>query len=159
MAASYPGSIKSFTTKTNNVDTVDAAHINDLQDEVEAIQTELGADVAGDYSDLVTRLAKESIKARGKISYSGGTPTLDDDFNVASIGDTAAGKCTITIDTDFADGNYTVMGSNDRDGGGSSSLFGHYSAAAGSVVVTNANSGDGAFADAATITFALIGDR
>jgi len=45
MAASYPGAIKSFTTKTNNVDDVDAAHINDIQDEIEAIETALGADL------------------------------------------------------------------------------------------------------------------
>lgn len=56
MAASYPGAIKSFTTKTNKVDLVDAAHINDLQLEVSAIETELGADVAGSETDLKTRL-------------------------------------------------------------------------------------------------------
>lgn len=46
MSASFPSSVKSFTTKTNNVDTVDASHINDLQDEVAAIETALGADLA-----------------------------------------------------------------------------------------------------------------
>ena len=57
MAASYPGSLKSFTNKTNKVDLVDAAHVNDLQNEVVAIETELGVDVAGSATDLVTRLA------------------------------------------------------------------------------------------------------
>ena len=57
MAASYPGSIKTFTTKTNKVDLVDADHINDLQNEVVAEQTELGSDVAGSCTDLKTRLA------------------------------------------------------------------------------------------------------
>lgn len=56
MAASYPASIKTFTTKTNKVDLVDAAHMNDVQSEVTAIETELGADVAGSVTDLVTRL-------------------------------------------------------------------------------------------------------
>lgn len=57
MAASYPGSIKTFTTKTNKVDLVDADHINDLQLEVTAIETELGINVAGSKTDLKTRLA------------------------------------------------------------------------------------------------------
>ena len=39
MAAVYPTSIKTFTTKTNKVDIVDAAHINDLQNEVIALET------------------------------------------------------------------------------------------------------------------------
>jgi hypothetical protein len=57
MAASYPSSLKSFTTKTNYVDLVDASHVNDLQDEVVAVETELGTDVAGSATNLKTRLA------------------------------------------------------------------------------------------------------
>jgi len=41
MAASYPTSVKSFTTKVNGVDAPDAEHINDLQLEVSAVETEL----------------------------------------------------------------------------------------------------------------------
>lgn len=40
MAASYPNSAKSFTTKTNG-QTIDPAHINDLQDEVTAVEQDL----------------------------------------------------------------------------------------------------------------------
>jgi hypothetical protein len=40
MSASYPSSAKSFTTKSNG-STIDASHINDLQDEVSAIETDL----------------------------------------------------------------------------------------------------------------------
>jgi len=49
MPASYPTSIKSFTTKQDNVDDVLAAHINDLQDEVVAIETALGVGKATSY--------------------------------------------------------------------------------------------------------------
>ena len=42
MAASYPTSIKSFTTKVDNVDDVVAAHVNDLQLEVVALETACG---------------------------------------------------------------------------------------------------------------------
>lgn len=46
MAASFPTSIKSFTSKTDGVDTIAASHVNDLQDEVTAIETALGASMA-----------------------------------------------------------------------------------------------------------------
>jgi len=54
--ATYPASIVTFLTKTNKVDLVDAAHINDLQNEVLAIQQELGKDPAGSAVDVKTRL-------------------------------------------------------------------------------------------------------
>lgn len=43
MAADFPTTVKTFTAKANNVDTIDASHVNDLQDEVNAIETLLGA--------------------------------------------------------------------------------------------------------------------
>ena len=41
MAASFPGSIKTFSTKSDGVDKVYASHVNDIQNEVTAIETEL----------------------------------------------------------------------------------------------------------------------
>lgn len=41
MASSFPGAIDSFTTKVDGVDDVMAAHVNDLQDSVVAIETML----------------------------------------------------------------------------------------------------------------------
>jgi predicted transcriptional regulator len=41
--ATYPGSVVPFTTKVNNTDIVDASHVNDLQLEVIAVQTYVGA--------------------------------------------------------------------------------------------------------------------
>lgn len=41
MAATYPGGVKAFSTKVNGVDTYDASHINDLQLEIAALETEL----------------------------------------------------------------------------------------------------------------------
>lgn len=40
MPAAYPTSVKAFTTKTNNT-VADASHINDVQAEVTAIETDL----------------------------------------------------------------------------------------------------------------------
>jgi hypothetical protein len=42
MAASYPGSVKVFTSKTNVTDVIDASHPNTLQEEVLAIESVLG---------------------------------------------------------------------------------------------------------------------
>jgi hypothetical protein len=43
MSSLFPTSIDSFTTKVNNVDTISAAHINDVQDSIVEIETLLGA--------------------------------------------------------------------------------------------------------------------
>lgn len=45
MPASYPASAKSFTTK-NNGDSIQADHVNDLQAEVTAVETDLIAGLA-----------------------------------------------------------------------------------------------------------------
>ena len=42
MTASYPSSVKSFTTKVDFVDTVLAEHVNSLQDEVNSLEANLG---------------------------------------------------------------------------------------------------------------------
>jgi len=44
MATSYPAALDSYTTKADGVDTVQAAHVNNLQDAIVAIETELGVD-------------------------------------------------------------------------------------------------------------------
>lgn len=54
--ATYPSAVKSFTTKTDNVDYPAAAHVNDIQAEVTAIETELGTLPKGGSADVKTRL-------------------------------------------------------------------------------------------------------
>ena len=46
MAASYPASVRPFTTKTNILSVIDAADPNSLQEEVVAIETVLGVNPA-----------------------------------------------------------------------------------------------------------------
>jgi hypothetical protein len=46
MAASYPSSVRPFTTKTNILSVIDAADPNSLQEEVVAIETTLGINPA-----------------------------------------------------------------------------------------------------------------
>lgn len=56
MSTNYPGSLDSYTTKVDGVDDVLASHINDPQDAIVAIETELGTDPAGPVADVKTRL-------------------------------------------------------------------------------------------------------
>lgn len=57
MSAVFPTSLISFTTKEDKIDIVYADHVNKLQDEVVAVETELGLNVAGSLTNLVDRLA------------------------------------------------------------------------------------------------------
>jgi len=57
MAASFPGAIKNFSAVVNGVTKLVAALFNSPYDEITAIETELGTDVAGSAADLKTRLA------------------------------------------------------------------------------------------------------
>ena len=57
---------------------------------------------------------QSAAKAWVAVSYSGGVPTNDASYNVASIADTAVGVCTINITTDFSSANYAIsVGSED----------------------------------------------
>lgn len=56
MASAYPGALDSFTPKTDDVDDVLAADVNELQDGLEAVQAELGTDPAGTYATVKERL-------------------------------------------------------------------------------------------------------
>lgn len=107
MAASYPSSIKSYTTKVDDVDDVLAADMNSVQEEIVAIETELGANGK-----------QKLIKGWCQVTISGGTPTIVDHNNVTSITDNGTGDFTITWDTDFSNANYAVFGSSKRDTSG-----------------------------------------
>lgn len=69
MAASYPGSIKSFTTKVDAVDDVLAAHVNDLQNEVVAVETALGVNFGRGTSFPVSGLAAGQLYFRTDLGW------------------------------------------------------------------------------------------
>ena len=56
MATGYPASLDSYTSVQDKVDVYKASMINDLQDAMVAVQTELGLNPAGAVTDVVTRL-------------------------------------------------------------------------------------------------------
>jgi hypothetical protein len=116
MAASYPSSVKSFTTKATG-DKIQAAHINDLQDEVHAIETDL---LTGgitptisdsDDSHVLTLATTSNLTANRTLTFVpgdasrtltlSGNATVDDWFN-QSVKSTAAptfGSLTLNAGT------------------------------------------------------------
>jgi len=56
MPASYPSAIKTFTTLVDGVDDVLAAHQNDPNAEITAIETELGTNPRGTFADIKERI-------------------------------------------------------------------------------------------------------
>ncbi len=73
MAASYPTSIKSFTTKVDGVTDILAEHINSPQEEIVAIQTELGVDPKWPTSIC-----------EGRLTLTSGTPVTTTDVTAAT---------------------------------------------------------------------------
>ncbi len=122
MAASYPTSVKSFTTKVDGAgNTIAAAHINALQDEVVAVEDALEngfthalkPTVAGAETLGTTPLPWGEVYARRVVPplvtlSDGATPALD-----ASLGTTflltAAGDRTIAVPTNPIDGQKIVI--------------------------------------------------
>lgn len=64
---SYPSALVSFTPNIDDITEVTAATVNVAYDEITAVETELGTDVAGSVTDLKTRLAK-SLTGAGMLS-------------------------------------------------------------------------------------------
>ena len=101
------------------------------------------------------------IKGWGAITFSGGTPTLADSFNVTGIADTAEGIVTITWATDFGGVNYAVSGSVGETDGNSPNAFitEYHDARTATVTKLAAHDLAGNDIDPAIITFMAIGDR
>jgi hypothetical protein len=64
MSTSYPSGLDSYTTKVDGVDDVMASHINNPQDAIVAIETELGTDPSCGNSSVAERLAVLGILAQ-----------------------------------------------------------------------------------------------
>lgn len=58
MSSNYPNSIDSYSAKEDGVDVIAASHINNLQDAIVAIETELGTTPKGNYTSVANALAK-----------------------------------------------------------------------------------------------------
>lgn len=129
MAATFPGGVKPFTTKRNDPDgdVVDASHINDLQDEVVAIETELLKTVGsvidhGSLSGLgdndhpqyskTDHVHTEYVKNTGNETISGVKT-----FSSLPVLPTATPTTNNAIRKGYADNTYVGMAGNQTVGG------------------------------------------
>lgn len=106
--ATYPGAIYSPTTVVDNVDDVLAIHINTPNGEIVAVQTELGVNVAGSLTDLVTRLAV-SLAGDGNITLNSSSALT---ISAGAITATA-NLHTVTVETGTADNLDTITAMDD----------------------------------------------
>jgi hypothetical protein len=110
--ATYPGGIKSFSTKTDGVSEVMSSDVNEPQDEITAVETELGIDVAGTATDLVTRLAR-SLSGTGNLDFATSTALT------IATGSITPTQNWHTVDTESAaatDDIDTIVATNATDG-------------------------------------------
>jgi hypothetical protein len=113
MAAEYPSAIKSWTPVVDDVNHVMADDVNSIYEEVEAIQTELGEDVAGDAADLVTRLSCSldgdgylQLRAASSLTISSGAITITRNVHIV---DTEGSAETDDLDTISGGGEHWVL--------------------------------------------------
>lgn len=71
--ATYPGAVKIFTEKENEIDVYDAEHINSPQDEIIALQTYTGVNPHGDRASVAERLTA-MLNGSGYLYSTAGVP-------------------------------------------------------------------------------------
>ena len=113
MPASYPTSAKSFTPKNNVTDTVDASHINDLQNEVTAVESDL-LSATPTYITKVTTGINASALSTGTVpdarlsgSYTNVTALTSSNGTFTNV---------LTINAAVITGNLTANGANGSSG-------------------------------------------
>jgi len=75
VSATYPDSIQVFTTKVDKVDVVDDDHINQMQEEIIALQTFIGTNPEGQQGSFADRVNAQ-LDGSGYIIGSDGVPFL-----------------------------------------------------------------------------------
>ena len=160
MAASYPTSVRSFTTKVNVVDIIQAAHPNSLQEEVVAIESVLGtapsvatAAVATDWANTATDYI--TIKARLANIEKG----IVADTHTQYV--KRVGGSTITSSANNVTGlvikGAVSQSANLQEWQDSSGAIVAYLDASGNFSATNVTGGSGSGADAVLTNFMLGG--
>lgn len=104
MATNFPGSLDSYTTKTSGT-TIEASHVNDLQDAVEQIEGVLGANAGwGSIGSVYADLLAGTNTDPGH-SHTASTVTLSDtDINDTGRFAFANGSSSLSGNWDFAGG-------------------------------------------------------
>jgi len=92
--AAYPGTIKTFLSKTNVIDSVQASHVNELQGEVSAIETALGANVNIDADGVNRGSVRQRLNTlqTDKVSESDHNNSLHSAISHNALADLASGN-------------------------------------------------------------------
>ena len=87
-------------------------------------QQEAGSSTSVAVSPGTQQFHDSAAKGWASVTWSGGTPTLNDSHNVSGIVDDATGRITFTWDTDFSSVNYMIAGLGKRDSVGGDQMSG-----------------------------------
>lgn len=90
------------------------------------------------------------------ITYTAGTPAIDQSYNVTSLTDTGLGVCTVNLTTSFSSGLSTPV-ANTR--GATAAQVVANSSGAGAIIVRQFNAGDGTTAEDNHFTAIAFGDQ
>lgn len=115
--ADYPSAIHTAVSYTDGVDYPQAAHRNLIDAEVEAIETELGTDVAGTQTNLKTRLAKTlsdagflDFAASTELTIASGSVTPTQNFHrIDTESDAASDDLDTIVSSGVTDGFVLVV--------------------------------------------------
>lgn len=113
MSTNYPGALDSYADKVDGVDDVLAAHINNPQDAIEAIEAELGTDPAGTFATVKLRLEKAYASCYGnEIAWAQAAAVQNTWYDVSDadmvdgelykITHDGSGKLTVTVPGKYA---------------------------------------------------------
>lgn len=102
----YPAALDSFTPHSDTADDVMAVDVNELQDAIVNVETELGVDPAGSATNLVTRLAR-SLSAVGNLDFASATELT---INTGAVTVTQNFHIIDTESNDPADNLDTISG-------------------------------------------------
>lgn len=123
-------------------------------------ETNTGTDDARAVTPLKLNKAQPTAAAWGKITVSGGTPSLADSYNVTSITDSGTGIYTVNLTNAMSSANYVVVANASRSGFASDAAFTVTieSMATGSFRL-EAHNQNGVLVDSASVYFVVFGDR
>jgi hypothetical protein len=86
-----------------------SAWVQKLNKAATQAQQEAGSSALAIVTPAVQHLHPSAAKCWAYVTYSGGTPTLATSYNITSITDTATGRLTITIGTDFSSADWAAL--------------------------------------------------
>jgi len=116
MATSYPTSLDSYSTKLNNINTVAAGDVNDLQDAVVALQTALGTGAVTrtawtptySYASGTNTITYETANTGGWYAQAGKVVFFTLRISVTGISGTGSGNIVLSLPSAATTGNFSL---------------------------------------------------